>query len=57
VEGEFKKGETVELRVIARVDEIDLVDMHDEYGTVKMTKRIHKAKPISVERLNPDAIG
>jgi hypothetical protein len=50
VDGQYSKGDTVTLTVVARVDEIDFVDSHDEYGNVRTTKRVHKAKPISIER-------
>jgi hypothetical protein len=50
VDGQYSKGDTVTLTVVARVDEIDFLDMHDEFGNVRTTKRIHKAKPISIER-------
>jgi hypothetical protein len=48
---QFTKGETVELTVIARIDDVTFRDMHDEYGTVTATKRIHTAKPINVDRV------
>lgn len=53
-EGQYVKGETVMLKVIARIDEIKFVDTHDEYGTITSTKRVHTAKPIAVERIVED---
>lgn len=53
-QGQYTKGETVVLRVIARLDEVKFIDMHDDYGTITATKRVHTAKPISIERIEED---
>jgi hypothetical protein len=50
VEGEFKKGDVVELYVRCRVAEIHFVDVIDKYGEVTGTERKHIAKPIAVRR-------
>lgn len=51
---QFSKGEQVELRVLARIDDVTFRDMHDEFGTVTATKRIHTAKPINVDRVGDE---
>lgn len=57
-EGQYHKGETVTLQVIARIDEVKFIDIHDEYGTVTATKRVHTAKPISVVKVeDADEVG
>lgn len=50
VEGEFKKGDVVELYVRAKVAEVHFVDSHDNFGEVTGTERKHVAKPIAVRR-------
>jgi hypothetical protein len=50
VEGEFKKGDEIELYVRARVAEIHFVDTIDQYGEVTGTERRHIAKPVAVRR-------
>jgi hypothetical protein len=52
VEGEFRKGDEIELYVRARVAEIHFVDTHDQYGEVTGTERRHIAKPVAVRRLS-----
>ena len=51
VEGEFKKGDLVELYVQARIGTVAFVDTHDKYGTVTGTERQHIAVPVAVKRL------
>ncbi len=52
LEGEFKKGDVIELFVRARVSELHFVDLVDKYGEVTGTVRRHIVKPISVRRLS-----
>jgi hypothetical protein len=51
VEGEFKKGDVIELYVRAKVAEVHFVDTQDKFGEVVGTERKHVAKPIAVRRL------
>ena len=51
VEGEFQKGDEIELYVRARIAEIHFVDC-DDYGEVTGTERRHIAKPIAVRRFS-----
>jgi len=51
VEGEFKKGDEIELYVRARIAEVHFVDTTDQYGEVTGTERKHIAKPVAVRRL------
>jgi hypothetical protein len=52
VEGEFKKGDEIELYVRARIAEIHFVDTVDKYGEVTGTERRHIAKPVAVRRFS-----
>lgn len=47
---QFSKGETVRLDMLARIDDVQFPDTHDEYGSVVSTKRVHISKPLTVER-------
>ena len=52
VEGEYRKGDEIELYVRARIAEIHFVDRVDDYGEVTGTERRHIAKPIAVRRFS-----
>jgi hypothetical protein len=52
VEGEFKKGDVIELFVRARIAEVHFVDVIDKYEEVTGTERKHVAKPVAVRRLS-----
>lgn len=51
VEGEFKKGDVIELVIKASVDTISFVDTKDKDGFVVGTERQHKARILSVRRV------
>jgi hypothetical protein len=44
-------GEVVELRVLARVDKVEIRSNHDGDGHVVSTKRIHLLNALSVEQV------
>jgi hypothetical protein len=50
VEGQFEKGDIIDLLVKVRVTEVDFVDKHDNDGYVVGTDRRHIAKPLSIRR-------
>lgn len=52
VEGQFAKGEIVTLIVEVKVGEVAFIDTTDEWGTVQKTVRAHKARMLSVKRVN-----
>lgn len=51
VEGEFKKGDVVELYVRCRVGDVSYPDTHDKYGEAISCERKHVLRPIAVRRL------
>ena len=50
VEGQFDKGDVIDLLVKVRVAEVDFVDKVDNDGYVVGTERRHLAKPLSIRR-------
>jgi hypothetical protein len=50
VEGEFKKGDVIEVVVKLSVDEVAFIDKKDNDGYVTSTTRRHIAKPLSIRR-------
>lgn len=54
VEGQFDKGDTIDLLVKVRVAEVDFVDKHDKDGYVVGVDRRHIAKPLSIRRYVPE---
>jgi hypothetical protein len=50
VEGQFDKGDVIDLIVKVRVAEVDFVDKVDNDGYVVGTDRRHIAKPLSIRR-------
>lgn len=50
VEGQFEKGDLIDLIVKVRVAEVDFVDKVDKDGYVVGTDRRHIAKPLSIRR-------
>ena len=51
VEGEYKKGDEVELLVRCRVADVSYPDTHDEYGQPVSCERRHTLKLMAVRRL------
>lgn len=54
VEGEWEKGDMVELRVICRVSEIHFVDQIDRSGYALGCERKHIARVESVQRISSE---
>lgn len=54
VKGQFKKGDTVRLEVVAKVVDISFPDTTDSFGNVTSTARRHKLRPIVVKVLTDD---
>lgn len=51
VEGEFAKGDVVELLIRARVSHVEFADSIDNTGAVTSCERRHKMRMMSVRRL------
>lgn len=52
IEGVFEKGEVLTLIVEVKVNDCGEVDTSDEWGNVQKTVRYHKARLLSVKRVN-----
>ncbi len=52
VEGDFRKGERVNLHVECIVSDIHFPDSHDEFGNVVATSRRHILRPFAIRRID-----
>lgn len=56
VTGQFTPDDVIELRVLARVDKVEVVLTRDGDGGIKDIKRVHHFTPLKIERASEAAV-